>query len=114
MPLLLAAFVERHAKSYRLSKFFGTLMRHFLAVGALAIGVAQRAQTTALIAAPRRAQRCAPRLLPTPRAAIAVATIAATTQEKDLAALRPATDDKAQRVHVGVAALEKLDAVARP
>ena len=89
-------------------------MRHFLAVRALAIGVAERAQTALLIAPAGGAQRGAPRLGSAVHAAVTVTAIAATAEEEDLATLGPTTGDEAQRVHVGFAALEKLDAVARP
>jgi hypothetical protein len=79
-------------------KYFGTLMRHFLAVGAHAIGVAAGAEVAALIAPARLTQRRGAGGAAARDGAVAIAAVAATAEEEELAAFDAAADDEAQRV----------------
>jgi hypothetical protein len=79
----------------------GSLMRHFLSPGAvarLARGVVPATAATMLVPSPGGAQRRLPRLPAARSAAIAIATIAVATQEKDAPAVRARADDQAKRV----------------
>jgi len=79
----------------------GSLMRHFLPAGAvvrLASGVMKPSAAAVLVASTRRPQRRLSRLLATRLAAVAVATVAPATEEKDAAAVDTRADDKAKRI----------------
>lgn len=80
-------------------KFLGTVMRHFFAMGAHAIGVAARAEVAALIAAAGLTQRRGAGGAAARDGAVTIAAVTATAKEENLAALGPAADDEAQRVH---------------
>jgi len=75
-----------------------TVMRHFLPAGAvvrLASGVMKPSAAAVLVASTRRPQRRLARLLATRLAAVAVATVAPATEEKDAAAVDTRADDRA-------------------
>ena len=101
--LLLAArgVEERRRHDAARGDRWGSLMRHFLRAGAipgLARGVVEPAPATVLIPPSGGPPRGLPRPLRTGFGAVAVAAIAAATQEKDAPAVAARADDKPKRV----------------
>jgi hypothetical protein len=77
-------------------QYFLTLMRHFLAVAALAIRVVETALAAALVPATRLAYRLSPSLSAAGARAIAVAVIAKRAEKKQLQALLAVADDESK------------------
>jgi hypothetical protein len=91
---------ERQDDIYSAGNFSETVMRHFLAIGPLAVGVAGGAFTAALVALARGPQRGTPRRTAAVLVAVAVAAVAGPAQEEHLSTGRPGADDEAKGVQV--------------
>ena len=76
-----------------------TVMRHFLAIRPLPIGMAEPALTAALVALPGRAHRRTASPLAAVLGAIPMAAITMAAEEELLQTTRLSTDDVAKRIH---------------
>lgn len=82
---------------YENRKFLGTLMRHFLlAVFLLTCGMRESAVTACLVLPARLPQRLRPRRPTAADRAVPIPVIASGTQEENLPAILPVTDNEAK------------------
>lgn len=98
--VLLAGGHPRQEDLYGERKFPWTMMRHFLAMGALPVGVAEASFGARLVPAPSLPDRAAPRPLTADQSAVPIPPIASSADEEDLAARGPSANDKPERFHV--------------
>lgn len=85
----------------RSGQVFLSVMRHFLAVRPLTIGMPEPTVATLLVEPTCRTHRLAPRRTPTPLRTVAVAAITATAQKKHPATVGTGADDEAKRIQAG-------------
>jgi hypothetical protein len=112
---LLAACGERQDNLYGKRKFWWTLMRHFLAVRALASGMREATVAAGLVAPPRLAHRTSAGTAAAVARTAPIPAVARTADEEHLPALGQVTEHEAERVHVpGGAGTRKLDTPVRP
>ena len=92
---------ERQDDLYAGRKFCETLMRDFVAVALLAVGLGEAALAALAVDASGGAEAAPPARRATPVRAVDLAPVAAAAQEEDLPAVGPEAGDAAHRLHDG-------------